>query len=80
MAGPKVAEEIGGVDIAVFREEIAVATTAKHEVWVQFSTELGPALGEHLRLCASPAWNGSTSGRLKFERRKELVRQSPTRV
>ena len=38
--GPEVAEEIGGVDVAVFREEPAIAAATEHQVRVEFPAEL----------------------------------------
>lgn len=46
VGGPDAAEEVGGVDVAVGGEELAVATAAVHQVGVEFAAEFGAGFGE----------------------------------
>ncbi len=38
--GPDVAEEIGGVDVAIFLKEIAISTAAEHQIGIKLAPEL----------------------------------------
>jgi hypothetical protein len=38
-----VSKKVSRVDIAVFCEEIPVATATEHQFWVQLSAQFGPA-------------------------------------
>ncbi|MEY3394274.1 MAG: hypothetical protein RL346_510 [Verrucomicrobiota bacterium] len=43
--GPHMPEEIGGVDLSVFREEIPVPTAAEHDIGIELPTEFATGFG-----------------------------------
>lgn len=47
--GPNLAEEVRGVDVAVFLEEIPVAAAAEHEIGIKFAAKFGTGFGEDPR-------------------------------
>lgn len=44
--GPDVAQEVGGVDVAVSGEEGSVAATAEHQIGIEFAAKFGAGFGD----------------------------------